>query len=882
MSDLPRIGVMPTKLQKGMSNLDDRDVSLLDVQTFEETFTKNWQTDAQFVAYGTLDPAEQNTQGPWPRCTKPLLPKLRTQGVDLLLHSIVLDFDNPGHAAWTVAGLAGWLEKLFAMDWETAQNFTLLYTTRNGARLVYVLDQPIPVDKAESKHQWLCQQFVSHGLPVDCGVSDWTRVFRLPYVIRDGKPTINDTPPVEYIFLPENRLAAASLGEADPIKGKVNAYAADYVNSDLGEQPTPEDSRLLLEVESTVTGRLVYTDWQKTARTRLKGRECFPCIFEHQPLATQGSRDTMLLKYVGQAIGMLIRATETTPQHIYALFLDAVLQLDPDKDTPDWTARLWSMVTRIWHNEASQVAQEKAVEAVKEVETRTLAETIRKGAATWAKVPTDPVGGDDWVARHLIVSANSNFMVMSKDGLYESLQLSINQIIPRLRITGLDAIVTTREMKADGSGYRDVGANQIINAHATLVKDIEAKPQLAGGYIENLDTPDAVLVVPCFSRNEKLTPEYNPDVDAWLRQLFGEQYEIGCDWIRWALAFEEGPICALSLVGGQGIGKKLLAQGLAECLRTPRLADANDITGDCQYGLLESPFLVINEGWPLGHKHNHPADTFRALVSGDPIRVNRKYMAPVSLHNPVRVLLTGNNLELVRNLTAGRDLSPADREALAIRLLHIDAGDTASVWLRAKGGMKFTGARGSRWISGDGGEASDFVLARHFLWLHSQRGVPFPNGERFLIQGGNSEEIMWDMRTQTGSAPLVIETVIVILNQTKLPPGATIEDGRLYVLVSEVLNFFRQKAGNGEKLSANQITGTLKGLSVASRVVDRVLTSRKEMGVKRWVELDTKVLLEVGRRDGWNCKRLEDLAMQREAQAGLVEGAAPVTEGVTA
>src|ERR1035437_9493134 len=134
---------------------------------------------------------------------------------------------------------------------------------------------------------------------------------------------------------------------------------------------------------------------------------------------------------------MLIRAPETTPQHIYALFLDAVLQLDPDKETPDWTARLWSMVTRLWHSEASQVAHEKAVDAVKEVATHSLAEDIRTGAATWAPVPADPVGGDDWVARHLLVSINSTFVVMNRQGLYESLQLSANQIIPRLRITGL-------------------------------------------------------------------------------------------------------------------------------------------------------------------------------------------------------------------------------------------------------------------------------------------------------------------------------------------------------------------------------------------------------------------------------------------------------------
>src|ERR1035437_8999646 len=122
-----------------------------------EVFTKQHETDAHFVAY-QCRPLE-----PFPRLNKPILPLVRGEGGDILLTMLVLDYDNPGHAPWGPGELDDFLGKLEdaaigppgGPGWPVADQWTLLYTTRGGARIVYVLAVPVPVDEGEAIHKGL-------------------------------------------------------------------------------------------------------------------------------------------------------------------------------------------------------------------------------------------------------------------------------------------------------------------------------------------------------------------------------------------------------------------------------------------------------------------------------------------------------------------------------------------------------------------------------------------------------------------------------------------------------------------------------------------------------------------------------------------------------
>ena len=60
--------------------------------------------------------------------------------------------------------------------------------------------------------------------------------------------------------------------------------------------------------------------------------------------------------------------------------------------------------------------------------------------------------------------------------------------------------------------------------------------------INEFDKDNSTLKLPSFSRRDDLPPTFDPDVDLWLRKLFGVNYELGCKWLGYALAFDEGPI----------------------------------------------------------------------------------------------------------------------------------------------------------------------------------------------------------------------------------------------------------------------------------------------------------------------------------------------------
>lgn len=849
---------------KYVSGIDDLTQSGLAFHwlPFEQAITNGWPTDAHFVTYFPVNSGSST----FPRFKKPLLPKMRHHGADIMTQMLAFDYDNAGHGPWTPDLLSGfwWLLSQVVAQWPMADAWHVLYTTKAGARLIYVLDEPIPVDIAEGKHRWMVQQFKQCGLIVD-PLSDWTRFFRLPYVVRDGRPTWA-TQTITYIPRYGNRIRAEDLPTLDV--GMTNDYAP--IREFREAKPMEDDCDLVLHSVNSATGRKSQSEWVKAARAKLKGRDCFACLFEHQPLAQPGSRDQTLHQYVGQATSLLYNIPGTTPTHIYALFLEPVKQFEPDQQTRDWTDTLWGHVGRLWvKEEAKAKAQEVTAAKTAEGALGTL-DAIVNGMREWCddkRLQQDAHTAREFAAQHMLCSVDGRYFVMKQDGWYDEMQLVMPEIIPRIRGLGMDNIIEVKVVNDSGLGFKYLDAKSVIDRHATVAASIRGTPQIKGGWIENMDHGSATLVVPSFCRNPHLVPEFDHDVDLWLQRLFMDRFLDGCEWIAWALAFEEGPICALSLKSGAGGGKKLIARGLAETLLRPKLATAEDLVSSNQYALLQSPFVHIDEGWPMGaSRQRHPSDQFRALVSGQSFECNRKFKAPVEVSNPVRVLMTANNTNVVQMLTAGRELSPEDREALAVRLKHMDVGDTSAMWLRQKGGLAFTGRKGHRWIMGDGGEPSDYVVAKHFLWLYQNREKPIPKSHhsgRFLVEGDADSEIMFEMRTNTGSTPLVIEALIRMINLPNQQECLVIQDHRMFVTTAAVLDFFRDHMQTRERLTAQVIANVFKGLISMDHPNPMTLRDRPQLSKRRWYELDPELLMGFARRFGWTCRKLDELVQAR-------------------
>lgn len=182
-SQLPRVAI-GTRYMSGAMEWPDRTLPQFDLVTFEAAFETEWEFDAHFVTY------DVPTLSAFPRLRKVgrALDDLRAEGHEVVQTMLALDYDNPGHAAWTPEGLVEFREQV-----EAAGSLEPLivawhcyYATKHGARFVYVLKEPVPVGKdSEAMHRSLVRAWGQRGIAIDPACSDWTRYFRLPKVQRE-------------------------------------------------------------------------------------------------------------------------------------------------------------------------------------------------------------------------------------------------------------------------------------------------------------------------------------------------------------------------------------------------------------------------------------------------------------------------------------------------------------------------------------------------------------------------------------------------------------------------------------------------------------------------------------------------------------------------
>lgn len=880
------IGVLRSKRMPGAQDLSE--IPQLEPAAqygLVEAFTQAFPDDAHFLCYyatgvqppsGLFTPAPhtryplEHEIEPYPRLRKAGLYRLRALGAEIMCWGVALDFDNEDHQPWNPHLRAAW-----NTTWSRAMaanpffaNYSFYYTTRSGARVVYVYDEPVRADEHEGKVRWFVKQFKAMGITnIDESVWDWTRLFRLPYVMRDGYPSWAADPncPLEVEVHQQNCIAAKHIPQVAREKRECTVAVKPF------NEPRPGDEIAKALIAHFDGKNFKQTDWLKQAKKRLRGRECYDVLFSDRTLASLGERTNSLVRMVGSAISMLFTLAGTTPQHIYALFLDPISLLVPDQGTPCWKAELWTVVGSLWSQEEASHIEGELEEAARAAEVFDLAKEMTENMRVWMDrenpgvMPTEEGPALRYMLEHSLCVVDSSILVLDPKGGYFPIQLTDRQLFPFLREKGLDDIIEIRKPSGEFLAVSDV-----LNKHATVVHALRQEPQAKDGFVKRIGSSDSTMHFCPFRRNEDLEPEPSKEVDDWLKAFFGrESYVEGLEWIAWALAFDEGAICALSLKGAEGAGKDMLVQGLAETLRLPAVANASDLTSDWQYGMLSSPWIHINEGWPRGYRGKHPSETFRELVGGGERAANQKRRAPVTISNPMRVIMTANNMHVVRMLVEGKEMTKDDQRAIGRRIKHFNIGGAASRFLRERGGMQFTGREGARWVKGQSGERSNHVLAKHFLWLWEQRGDRERQGNRFLVEGNFERSVMLELRTGSGITPFVIEAVVRIVSSKAHQPadqGVKVQFGRLYITLRAVQEYMRDElSGNLRTAQPAQIKEVLLSLSPEEETVSPFGNRR------RYYQIDTLMLADQAREAGIVSEALNAINEDRANQEGVAD-----------
>ncbi|CAK0753830.1 hypothetical protein CCP3SC1AL1_2030004 [Gammaproteobacteria bacterium] len=784
---MSKIGTLIHKNTRGIKNINGPHLDTdgkpfepvqMDCMELAEAIHTHHKTDKFFTCYtvGGLNN--------WPRLSKQSLASVE-ELVPVTMSCFAFDWDVPEHKPWTVEAFADFFALFDNLTDPHLKSWRYAYTSRHGARVVYTLSTPVSTKDGEQYIATLYTKFKDAGLHMDENCKDWTRLFRCPNVVRDGIDTST-----EEFYLYNEQDTDLSLTGLHKSTTKVIPTIKSYDNLRTG-QPTQDDVDAIL-FEPGSQGREKQSEFIKAAKAILKHCSFYESLFKDGiPLAGRGNRNDAIMKSTGTAIPLIIkRMNYATPVHVYALFYNTVLEMEQDQD---WLGHLWNAILSIWPVEIEKFNQLSIEKAKEEEEAIREREKIAKGMSMWCDNPAllEDDTRDLFVERHLLANFGKFFYPVMPDGGYSPHCISKDQLISHIRTTPhLSKIIQTSETGQMGK-LVDVPDRALHNRYAIPVNEVIYVPQPSrGGHIEGNIEGCRTLKLPMYRRNPRLVPAYSECVDEWLAAMFAGNYERAVDWLANALAFEEGCICALSITAPPGIGKKLLVEGLAECLENPMFATGKDVSSDFNGTMGKTPFLAINEEWPKKNGESSQ-EQFKSMTGGDKQRIRDLYKPAALVSNPMRLIMTANNHDIIRTLL-DKDMTPSDREAVGQRLLHFDLDGEAAAWLEARGGNAFTGKAGARWIAGSP-VPSNFIVAKHFLHLHAMR-IKQEGGfsGRFLVEGNCSKNssFMIHQIVQKDTTAAVITAMTNLIEAKCARKSYTLDDstGAVYVTINSILD----------------------------------------------------------------------------------------------
>jgi hypothetical protein len=859
---------------------------------FEEVFQTVFPTEACFVSYA------KKSGGPIPRMTKGVLAALREYDEDLLTTMFVFDYDNPNaldengqpalkadgtkfHQPWTPELKFAFEEQFFRVVVKNApwalECLTGYYLSRGGARLIYVLSEPLPVDQAEAIHKALVTILAQAGLTwaggsLDTRCSDWTRVMRLPRITRDGTANF----PLDEFWNFEARLNPVGLLGPGCLNLPRQRAAAVPLNL-----PQPTQIRC-----HEILGGSQKPDWYTSLSRDLRYRDAYASLFANALIAPDGARNDTIHRYVGQVVGIMHRYNRTnqhtcTPEDVFALFRPALCHLAKDEDH---FAVCWRAVCLYWAKEDQAAEERKGEDAKTTIDVVSVTASIIRTMGSWCEArELEAVDGSalEFASTKMIAATAAGYYVMNRKGYYDGRVVQAARLVPLIRELGMESVIPlgARDKK---EAWKPYTTDQIIRRHATIVNEVEGTASGHGNTIRGLGSQDATMVLKLYQRRTDIRGVYHKVVDEWLRMVGSgspDGYYRLVQWISYALAFDEGPTAALAVTGVPGFGKKLLVQGLGETITSLRTVDAQEASG-FQSALMRSPYFIANEGFPVaGNRGYGPSETFRRLTGGDIVKAEKKFKDVVDIRVPVRVLLCANNLDIVAAIAGkGRNLSVDDKHAIAQRLVHLRVPPKAAAWLEIQGGPKFTAG----WIAGDGGSPSRNVVAEHFLYLYENR-KPVPAGQRFMMRGDLDARMLQGFNTQVGNAPIILEAVAGMLERLA-PLGSSVNGAVLLREEGNVPEFWVTEGGvmawlrlmnprQAERLNVREVSLALRGILHPGAAEDGERTTfptARGPEEARWFRLDMKLVVEEAIEHDWPRTQSREVLAEFERAMGKI------------
>lgn len=567
------------------------------------------------------------------------------------------------------------------------------------------------------------------NLPADPATKDLTRLYYLPAApegapvfagVTDGTQSVDVAEIVKGHRVEALTTAVQSIAADRHAAAMAAAQAAEQMPVDL------DQIRTFLRVAEGNNASMI--------KKALKG----------ESFAEQGNRDNALNALCAAARFAL--PPNTPSAAIVEVFRESIQSL-PNADGQDWLAEAKRKLDRhqerrILHDSARQAQQEEQFARLRAEAARSAlvppkraqtAQTDTPGASE----PDDPIAQQILALRATgpyaeadvaqwaqeqgcadVIDFQRRWIVTHGEAHYVFVE---GRYLPPVPTSNLEHSIKRDLARApvelthtDGKGnvrMRDL--KSIRHDYSTIARRTQADLALQRSHYEPIDQCFHEATTPL----RHLTPTEHPTVQRWL-DLVDPSGKL-TDWVA-SVPRLDRQLCAVYLDGPKGIGKTLLASGLARLWTTGGPSSLARILEGFNETIVQCPLILADEGLP---QRKGITAEIRNLIGTTSRTLNRKFLPMTSLNGALRLVIAGNNDRLMET---GEELSANDLEAVASRIYYIKANNDAAVYLNALGGPPVI----QRWVSDD-------TVAEHALYLRNTRKVN--EAARFLVEGDTSE-----------------------------------------------------------------------------------------------------------------------------------------------
>lgn len=315
--------------------------------------------------------------------------------------------------------------------------------------------------------------------------------------------------------------------------------------------------------------------------------------------------------------------------------------------------------------------------------------------------------------------------------------------------------------------------------------------------------PDTCTLTEAVTPLRPLQARFDPQIDTWLKLLFGSNYEKGLDWMSVCPDLTK-QLCAIYFAGVGDSGKTLFALGLAKLWTEGAPADIMLVMGDFNEELVRCPLVLADEELPKKYQKQSVTTKLRSMLSTTTRSLHRKYMPPAELEGAIRLVLTANNDFL---LTTDELHTTEDLAAISQRFMYIQATEEPAKYL-ATLDRDTTG----RWL--------ERGIAEHTLWLAENRTIKNP-GNRFAVEGDISamhRRLLVDAPWSSVICEWMVGYLMNPMVVDNAKPGLVIRrDGALYVTTEALMdNWDKHVKDNTFKPDPRKIGTALKTISTDS------------------------------------------------------------------